>query len=93
MTVWEIVILMVMATVCVSCGIGLVYSSIVNTVERYQIRKSKRELEVFTKVIGEIPGMFKKIIGMVEEKEQERNKKYENEFAKKIRELDFEKDE
>lgn len=87
MTVWEIVILMVMATVCVASGIGFVYSSIVNTVERYQIRKAKRELEIFTKVIGELPNLFKQLANMVEEKEQERNKKFENEFANRIREL------
>ena len=85
MTVWEIVILMVMATVCVTCGIGIVYSSIVNTVERYQIRKAKRELEIFTKVMEEIPGMFTKLIEMVSEKEQKRNE----EFAKKMSELNF----
>lgn len=87
MTVWEIVILMVMATVCIASGIGVVYNSIVNTVERYQIRKAKRELEVFTKVIGELPNLFKQLVNMVEEKEQERNKKFENEFANRIREL------
>ena len=87
MTVWEIVILMVMATVCIASGIGVVYNSIVNTVERYQIRKAKRELEIFTKVIGELPNLFKQLVNMVEEKEQERNKKFENEFANKIREL------
>ena len=87
MTVWEIVILMVMATVCIASGIGFVYNSIVNTVERYQIRKAKRELEIFTKVIGELPNLFKQLVNMVEEKEQERNKKFENEFANKIREL------
>ena len=87
MTVWEIVIMMVVATVCIASGIGVVYNSIVNTVERYQIRKAKRELEVFTKVIGELPNLFKQLVNMVEEKEQERNKKFENEFANKIREL------
>ncbi len=87
MTVWEIVIIMVMATVCVTAGIGIIYSSIVNTVERYQIRKAKRELEVFTKVMGEIPGLFKSLINMIEEKEQEKNIKWQNEFAEKIREL------
>ena len=87
MTVWEIVILMVMATVCLASGIGVVYSSIVNTVERYQIRKAKRELEIFTKVIGELPNLFTQLVSMVEEKERERNKKFENEFAEKIREL------
>lgn len=87
MTVWEIVIIMVMATVCIASGIGVVYNSIVNTVERYQIRKAKRELEIFTKVIGELPNLFKQLVNMVEEKEQERNKKFENEFANKIREL------
>lgn len=86
MTVWEIVILMVMATVCIASGIGVVYNSIVNTVERYQIRKAKRELEIFTKVIGELPNLFKQLANMVEEKEQE-NIKFENEFANKIREL------
>ena len=87
MTVWEIVILMVTATVCLASGIGVVYNSIVNTIERYQIRKAKRELEIFTKVIGELPNLFTQLVSMVEEKERERNKKFENEFAEKIREL------
>ena len=90
MTVWEIVILMVMATVCVSCGIGFVYNSIVNTVERYAIRKQKRELEVFTKVMEEIPNLLKNFVNMVMEKDYEMNKKRNEEFAQKMRELNGE---
>ena len=84
MTVWEIVILMVMATVCIASGIGVVYNSIVNTVERYQVRKVKRELEVYSKVIGEIPGLFMKLAELVESKV----KVTDNEFAEKIREIE-----
>lgn len=87
MTVWEIVILMVMATVCVASGIGFVYNSIVNTVERYQIRKAKRELEIFTKVMEEIPNLLKNFVNMVMEKDYEMNKKRNEEFANRIREL------
>ena len=87
MTVWEIVILMVMATVCVASGIGVVYNSIVNTVERYQIRKAKRELEIFTKVMEEIPNLLKNFVNMVMEKDYELNKKRDEEFANRIREL------
>ena len=84
MTIWEIVIMMVVATVCVTCGIGLIYSSIVNTVERYQVRKAKREMEVFTKVIGEIPGLFTKLVDLVETKQ---NEKWQNEFAEKVKKM------
>ena len=87
MTVWEIVILMVMATVCIASGIGFVYNSIENTVERYQIRKAKRELEIFTKVMEEIPNLLKNFINMVMEKDYEMNKKRDEEFANRIREL------
>ena len=87
MTVWEIVILMVMATVCIASGIGVVYNSIVNTVERYQIRKAKRELEIFTKVMGEIPNLLKNFVNMVMEKDYEMSKKRDEEFANRIREL------
>ena len=89
MTVWEIIIMMVMATVCVTCGIGIIYSSIVNTVERYQIRKSKRELEVFTKVISELPNLFGKMVETVEKKEQERSLK----FAERMKKREFDLDE
>lgn len=89
MTVWEIIIMMVMATVCVTCGIGIIYGSIVNTVERYQIRKSKRELEVFTKVISELPNLFGKMVETVEKKEQERNLK----FAERMKKREFDLDE
>ena len=87
MTVWEIVIMMVVATVCIASGIGVVYNSIVNTVERYQIRKAKRELEIFTKVVGEIPGLFTKLVELVESKEKERNEKWQNEFAEKVKRM------
>ena len=87
MTVWEIVILMVMATVCIASGIGFVYNSIVNTVERYAIRKQKRELEVFTKVMEEIPGLFVKMVDLIKEKEKEENEKWQNEFAEKVKRM------
>ena len=87
MTVWEIVIMMVVATVCIASGIGVVYNSIVNTVERYQIRKAKRELEVFTKIIGELPGLFTKLVDLIEKKEAEQDAKFRNEFAEKVKQL------
>ena len=87
MTVWEIVIMMVVATVCLTSGIGIVYSSIVNTVERYQIRKAKRELEVFTKIIGELPGLFTKLVDLIEQKEAKQNAKFRNEFAEKVKQM------
>lgn len=82
MTVWEIVIMMVVGTICITSGIGIVYNSIVNTVERYQIRKSKRDMELLIKVFEQIPGVFTKLIEMVTETEQKRNA----EFAKKMSE-------
>ena len=89
MTIWEIIIIMVVATVCVTCGIGLIYSSIVNTVERYQVRKTKRELEVYAKVIGEIPGLFTKLVNLIAEKEKEDNARWQNEFAEKVKRMNM----
>lgn len=73
MTVWEIVIVMIIGTICITTGIAFVYSSIVNTIERYQRRKTVRELEIFTKIMESIPGMFTKMVEIVAEKEKERN--------------------
>lgn len=83
MSIWEICILMIVATICVAAGIGFVYSSIVNTVERYQIRRTKRELEMATKIIEEIPGAITKIVDIVTEKEKERDRKKNEEFIEK----------
>lgn len=84
MTVWEIVIMMVVATVCVTCCIGMAYGSIVNTIERYNIRKTKRTMEVYAKVMEEFPAAMRKCIDMVEEKEKKKNEKWQNEYAEKI---------
>lgn len=83
MSIWEICILMIVATICVAVGIGFVYSSIVNTVERYQVRRTKRELEMATKIIEEIPGAITKIVDIVTEKEKEENKII-NQYQKEI---------
>lgn len=73
MTVWEIVIVMIIGTICITTGIAFVYSSIVNTIERYQRRKTVRELEIFTKIMESIPGMFTKMVEIVAEKEKKRD--------------------
>ena len=83
MAVWEIIILMVAATISISFGIGFVYNSIVNTVERYQIRKTERELRIYAKIMEEIPKMFISIIDMIDKKEKEENRKYMETMMKK----------
>ena len=75
MTVWEIVIIMVVGCICITGGIGVVYQSIVNTVERYQIRRAKRSLEIYTKVIEQMPTLINNLIGMVEEQTKKDEKK------------------
>lgn len=92
MTIWELVILFVVGTVCVTCGIGIVYSSIVNTIERYQIRSTKRKIAVYTKVMQELPATFENITNMVEEKgktkyEEYKEKQRKERFKKEMDEL------
>ena len=94
MTIWELVILFVVGTVCITCGIGIVYSSIVNTIERYQIRSTKRKIAVYTKIMQELPATFENITNMVEERVKkkyeeykEKQRKESEEFEKKINEL------
>ena len=72
MTVWEIVILMIVGTICLAGGIGFVYASIVNTVERYQIRRTNREMETFTKIMGIIPDIFVQVFNKLKELEEKK---------------------
>ena len=76
MTIWEIVILMVVGTICISGGIGLAYNYIVNAVEGYQIRKSKREMDLFVKIMEVIPKMLVDTFEMISKKEREENEKF-----------------
>ena len=92
MTIWELVILFVVGTVCVTCGIGIVYSSIVNTIERYQIRSTKRKIAVYTKVMQELPATFENITNMVEGKGKTKYDKYKEKQRKEREREEFEKE-
>ena len=90
MNVWEIVIMMVVGTLCITTGIGFVYSSIVATVERYQIRKTKRELEIYAQVIKVIPDLFKeltKIVYEFDEKDKKDTEEFMKSFDEKLKEI------
>lgn len=85
MNIWEIVILVIVGSICVFGGIGAVYSSIVKTVERYQIHKETRSMQMFIKVMEIMPDMFGKIIDVMQKKmneEEERRKKQINSIFK-----------
>lgn len=74
MNIWESIILMVAGTVCIISCISIIYSSIVNTIERYNIRKTKRDMETFTRIIEQIPGVCIEISNIVKEAEEEKAK-------------------
>ena len=88
MNVWEIVILIIVASVCVCGGIGFVYASIVNTVERFQIRKTKRDMQVFVKIMEQIPTVLIKTIDIVEKKEKESSEKFRKDLMRELEETD-----
>ena len=54
MNVWEICILIMVSAISIMSVIAAVYRSIVNTVERYQVRKLNRDLQTFTKIMEEL---------------------------------------
>ena len=84
MTVWELVILIVVATACVTFGIGFVYSSIVNTIEQYQVRRAKRATEAVTNVINELPKLTSELLSKVKEADEKRMKKSYSDFRKEF---------
>lgn len=75
MNIWEIVILIIVGSICVFGGIGAVYSSIVKTVEGYQIRKAKRAMQVYLEVTDELANVFIKSYNSIKEKMNEEEKK------------------
>ena len=87
MTVYEILMIMIVGTLCITCGISFVYGSIVNTIERYQVRKKQRELEAFTKVIQEIPDVIFKTMDIIKGKidEKDRKKKEREELLESLK--------
>ena len=88
MNVWEIVILIIVARVCVCGGIGFVYASIVKTVQRYQIRKTKRNMQVFVKIMEQIPTVLIKTIDMIEKKEKESSEKFRKDLMRELETTD-----
>lgn len=88
MNIWEICILIIMASICVCGGIGFVYASIVNTIERFQIRKAKRDWQLFVKMMEQIPVCLIKTIELIEKKEKESSEKFRKDLMREIEETD-----
>ena len=85
MNIWELVILIIVGSICIFGGIGAVYGSIVKTVERYQIHKEGRALQTFIKIMDVMPETFSKLIDIMQTKmneEEERRKKQINSIFK-----------
>lgn len=75
MNVWEICILIMVSAISIMSVIAAVYRSIVNTVERYQMRKLNRDLQTFTKIMEELPKMMVTTFEMINKKIEENEKK------------------
>lgn len=86
MNIWEICILIIMASICVCGGIGFVYASIVNTIERFQIRKAKRDWQLFVKMMEQIPVCLIKTIELIEKKEKESSEKFRKDLMRELEE-------
>ena len=84
MNIWEICILIIMASICVCGGIGFVYASIVNTIERFQIRKAKRDWQLFVKMMEQIPVCLIKTIELIEKKEKESSEKFRKDLEEML---------
>lgn len=84
MGVWEIVILMVVAALCISCGIGFVYSSIVNTIEQYQIHKAERNTKAITSIFKELQTLTGDLLKKFKEDEEKRKREFEKNFRKEL---------
>ena len=86
MNVWEICILILVSAISIMGVIAAVYRSIVNTIERYQVRKLNRDLQTFTKIMEELPKMmvttFKMITEKIEEDEKKRVEQIKKTFEK-----------
>ena len=80
MNVWEICILILVSAISIMGVIAAVYRSIVNTIERYQVRKLNRDLQTFTKIMEELPKMMVSTFEMI-------NKKIEEDEKKKIEKI------
>lgn len=88
MNIWEICILIIIASICVCGGIGFVYASIVNTIERFQIRKAKRDWQLFVKMMEQIPVCLIKTIELIEKKEKESSEKFRKDLMRELEETD-----
>lgn len=88
MNIWEICIIIIMASICVCGGIGFVYASIVNTIERFQIRKAKRDWQLFVKMMEQIPVCLIKTIELIEKKEKESSEKFRKDLMRELEETD-----
>lgn len=88
MNVWEICILIMVSAISIMSVIAAVYRSIVNTVERYQVRKLNRDLQTFTKIMEELPKMMVSTFEMINKKIEEDNKKKVEKIIKSFEQND-----
>lgn len=88
MNIWELVILIIVGSVCVFGGIGAVYGSIVKAIERYQINKENRSIQTFIKLMEIMPDVLSKIIDVMDNKIDESEKKAKERHEKFMKELE-----
>lgn len=72
MTVWELVIIIVVSSICVFSGIGYAYSCILNAAERYQVRAEKRKSEEAKKWIKSVEELVTKIVNSLKEADKQK---------------------
>lgn len=72
MTVWELVIIIVVSSICVFSGIGYAYSCILNAAERYQVRAEKRRNEEAKKWVKAVEELVTKIVNSLKEADKQK---------------------
>lgn len=85
MSIWGIIILMVVATLCITVGIAFVYSAIVTTVEGYQKRKEERSMKQINELFGKIPEIVEMFMNIEQQNNEKRRKECE-EYNRKLAE-------
>lgn len=68
MVIWEIIIIMVVATICLWIGTSAIADGILNAVDRYKSKRTVKEMKVFSEIMKVIPETMVQVVDVMKKK-------------------------
>lgn len=78
--IWQVIILMVAGTICLTAAVKLVSSSILDEIDKFRAKQTARTIQSMATVINGLPEIMSKVMDIQNKKQEEQNR---NEMAMK----------